>query len=146
MVFVEGAMTITYETSHEGRVLIFHCTDPFTVLNLVETTELCQREVFDKVSKKVYVISDLSGVTRIPPDLLNAGHRLFKKPHPMTGPVFEVTTNELLFRLVTVISKITPSGTVTVRKTLAEALEEVERLIALEASEPATASQVNAAI
>ena len=125
-------MTITYETSHEGRVLIFKCLDPFIIMDLVQTTELCQREVFDKATKKVYVISDLTAVTRIPPDLLSAGHRVLKKPHPMTGPVFEVTTNELLYRLVNVISKLTPSGTVAVRKTLADALEEVERLIALE--------------
>ena len=63
----------------------------------------------------------------------------------MTGPVFEVTTNELLYRLVNVISKLTPSGTVSVRKTLAEALEEVERLIALEAPDPVTEAQVNPA-
>ena len=141
-------MTITYETSHEGRVLIFTCLDPFTIMDLIQTTELCQREVFDKATKKVYVISDLTAVTRIPPDLLSAGHRVLKKPHPMTGPVFEVTTNELLYRLVNVISKLTPSGTVAVRKTLADAVEEVERLIALEPPDPVAATadaQVNPA-
>jgi hypothetical protein len=126
---------ITYEILREGRVGLFTYPSTFTMPEVTAISETYQREVLDKATKKVYTITDLSAVTQLPPNILSGSVNLIRNAHPMNGPMIEVTPNPFINRLANVLSKVFPSGKVTVRKTLAEALAEVDRLIAQEVTE-----------
>lgn len=129
----EVAMPITYEMLREGRVSLFTYPATFTMSEITAVMETYKQETLDKVTKKVYTISDFTAVTRLPSNILSNSVSLIKNTHPMSGPMIEVTPNAFINKLADILSKVFPSGMVVICKTVAEALAEADRMLALEA-------------
>src|SRR5438105_10435485 len=121
----EVFMTITLQEERNGRVSIWTFSDPFTANELADAIDVFQKDILDKAQKKVYLICDFTGVRHLPPNIMSAGLKMIKKTHPMSGTVIEVTSNGFINAIVSAFAKLTPNGMVMVRKTIAEAFEEV---------------------
>src|SRR5579859_6036243 len=128
-------MPITITSERDGRVAVWTYPATFTVADIVAVSETFQRTVLDQAAQKVYVISDFSAVQELPKNILSAAIRLAKAPHPMMGSMIEVTPNGFVNALAQAFSRLTPGGMVSVRRSLPDAFEEVDRWLAREAQQ-----------
>src|SRR5260221_3959591 len=114
-------MPITLQQDRDGRLSLWTFSDPFRAQELADTIDVFQQEILDKAHHKVYLICDFTQVHHLPPNIMSAGLKMIKKPHPMSGPVIEVTSNGFIHAVVSAFAKLTPKGMVSVRKTMTEA-------------------------
>lgn len=127
-------MPITIQEERGGRVSLWTFTDPFTTNELSDSIDNYQQTTLDNALKKVYLICDFTRVRHLPPNIMSAGLKMAKKQHPMSGPVIEVSSNGFMNAIVSAFAKLTPNM-MTVCKTMPEAFEAVDRMIALETEE-----------
>ena len=126
-------MPITIQEDREGRVSLWTFSDPFTAGELSDTIDVFQQVILQKAQKKVHLICDFTEVRHLPPNIMSAALKMIRKTHPMAGTVIEVTSNGFIHSIVSAFAKLTPNGMICVRKSMTEAFEEADRLIALEA-------------
>jgi len=125
-------MPITYEMLRAGRVALFTYPEKFTGGELTATFEAYQRDVLDKTTKKVLTISDFSAVVQLPPNILSTSMTMIRNSHPMNGQMIEVTPNPFVNKLADILRKAFPAGTMIICRTVEQALQEADRLLALE--------------
>lgn len=125
-------MPISYEVLREGRVVLFTFPKAFTMAEVNAVYDACEREILDHSPKKVHAVSDLSAVTEIPPNVLSLSVGMVKRTHPKIGMIVIVTPQRFINSLAGLLTKLSPTQKVTIRATVAQALEEVDRLIASE--------------
>lgn len=131
-------MPIKLTFERDGRVAIWTYPESFTIAELRDFSDRFSNDILSKAAKRIYVVSDFTAVHHLPPNIMSVGLGMMKKTDPMLGPMIEVTPNEFLNTLAKVLVKVSPSGKITVRRTVTEALEEADRLLALEAHRDAS--------
>ena len=125
-------MPITYEVLREGRVVLFTYPSGFTMPEVNASIDSFQREVLDKATKKVHTVSDVTAVTQIPPNVLSLSVGMIKKTPTGVGTMFIVTSQNFINSFAGMLTRLFPMQKVVICSTVAEAIEQADRLIARE--------------
>lgn len=115
----------------DNRVLLCRYSDPINVTQ--DAATLAQyRYLFDQSTLPIHRIVDSTQVTKVPPDLLTALLHSTNIRHPKSG-VIVVIVNQALFRILAeMVKRVVRSADVRVVSTMAEALAEVDSILASE--------------
>ncbi len=125
-------MPITFEILHQGRVVLITYPSAFTMAEVSSMTDAVKREILSKATEKVHTISDLSAVTKIPANILSLSMGMMKGKPPGIGTIIFVTPNNTMHRFARILLSLFPMQKFAICGTVAEALKEADRLIALE--------------
>src|SRR5258708_3468498 len=126
------AMPIKIELLRDGRVILQTYTDPLDMMELIQNVKKLQSEILDHATRRVHTLTDATGVTKLPSNLLSGGAASVKNVHPMSGEIVIVTSNNFINTMSSLFGKIVPQYKVTVWKTMEDGWAEIDRILARE--------------
>lgn len=125
-------MAIQYELVKEGRVLWQTYTDPVDMAEIATHIEKLHRELYDKATKPIHAISDFSAVTKLPKNIISGSLNIMRHSHPMNGELIIITTNRFVTTMARIFRQSASRQKITLCKTLGEAWEVIDKLLAKE--------------
>ena len=125
-------MPIVNQLLRDGRVILQTYTDPLDMIELIKNAQTLQHDFLDHATKRVHTITDATGVTKLPTNLLSGGAASVKNVHPMSGEIVIVTSNNFINTMSSLFGKIVPQYKVTVWKTMEDGWAEIDRILARE--------------
>jgi hypothetical protein len=128
----EGGVPMKYEELRDGRVVLITYPSAFTMAEVSSMTDAVKRAILSKAPKTVHTISDVSAVNKIPANILSLSMGMMKGKPTGIGTIIFVTHNNTLHQFARILIRLFPLQKFAIFSTVAEALEEADRLIALE--------------
>lgn len=125
-------MPATSELLPNNRVVVCRYTEPLDMDEVVILFGALERELFDHAAKPIHIIADCSQITQLPSNAIGSSAKLLGKAHPMSGVVIVIVSNPFLKSIVDVVGKLSRSKPITGCHNVAEALQEVDRILAAE--------------
>src|SRR5258708_4975429 len=126
------AMPIKIELLRDGRVILQTYTDPLDMMELIQNVKKLQTEVLDHATRRVHTLTDATGVTRLPSNLLSGGAASIKNVHPMGGEIVIVTSNNFINTMSNLFKRVVPKYKISVFTTLEAGWAEIDRILAQE--------------
>jgi hypothetical protein len=125
-------MGVKAEVVRDGRVVIQIYTDPLDMKEIMDQYHWIRNEIIEHATKKVHTIIDMRQVTKIPSNMLRHGAQPLKETHPMGGQIVLVINNPVVNALADVFTRIVRNYEIKVYKTIEQAWEYYDRVLAEE--------------
>ena len=121
-----------YQLLRQGRVVYYEMEAILDMAAVKALTNRLKVEVFDLATSPVYIIIDLRPIKQIPPSILSSSLSMMRRGNSGQRRTVLITDKGYVLAMAQVLDKTNPNR-LLVRKTLDEALEAVDELLALEA-------------
>ena len=124
-------MPIEIQLMREGRVIVEIFTDPLDMDDIVQNLKN-HHEILDRSDKPIHSITDTTGLTRLPSNVLGNSRRSFATAHPLAGVNVVVTSNAFFKVVAELFIKVVPHYKIKIYKTMNEGWAEIDRILAEE--------------
>jgi hypothetical protein len=136
-------MPVEVTIEREGRVTVATYLEPLDMKEIVEANDKATREFLQFATKPVHSILDLTRVHKLPSNMLSNSLSMAKKLHPMVGALVVVSESSFINAMSAILSKTPLGRKVITCKTIDEAWEVVDRLLAEESAQPNISSDAS---
>jgi|SRR5579859_1206235 len=127
-------MPIESKLTRNGRVIYQHYLDPLDMRDVLAHFQKYQSEILDHATAPVHIITDTSGLSRLPSHILSGGMSTIRHSHPMGGQIVIVAQGGFINAMAQVFQRMAKNQPVTVVHTLDEAWVYVDKLLASESA------------